>query len=161
MRHRLWLLAASLALLLVVPAHSRDNTTGPDQEAVGTARQFLDRGAQLYNAKDAKGLADTYTADAEIAIVSKKPGELKTEFKHGHAEIEPYYRGLFENAGRIEAKNTIEYARLLDRDMVLVAGVFQPDIHDKLKVPFVQVRVKQGDRWLIMSMRIFLVERQG
>jgi ketosteroid isomerase-like protein len=160
MRHHACLLGAFLALLLVAPAHSRDDAPQLDQEAVNVARQVLDKGSQLYNAKDAEALAATYTEDAEVAIVSKKPGELKTEFKRGRAEIEELYRSVFATGNSFTSKYTIEYARMLDQDMLLIAGVFEPDLGGNLKVPFVQVRVKQGDRWLMTSLRLFLIDRQ-
>jgi hypothetical protein len=160
MRRNLLLAALTIVLLVIPPARSNDVLALDDSEATTLAQQILDKGAQLYSAKDAQAMAATYTEDAELTIVSKKRSEMKTEVKHGRDAIEQTYRDLYQNAGVIQAKNTVEYARLLDTDLLLVGGVFQPN-SDSLRVPFVQVRVKQGDRWLINSLRIFLVDKNG
>jgi hypothetical protein len=148
---------AAAAIMLAPAAHAQDAPV--DREALDLARTILDHGASLYDAKDPEVMAATYTDDAEITIVSKKSAELRTETKRGRAEIEEVYRGLFKNAGTIHSKNTVEYARRLDPEMLLIAGVFQPN-SDSLRVPFVQVRIKRGEKWLMHSLRIFLIDKQ-
>jgi hypothetical protein len=53
----------------------------------------------------------------------------------------------------------VEYARLLSPDVLVIAGTFEPNqtAAKPLKVPFYQVRIKQGDKWLIQSARIFVL----
>lgn len=158
MRPRHLIVALALSLILIPPARSNDATTQSDAEAMTLAQQILDKGAELYATKDALAMAATYTEDAEITLIVKKREEIKTEVKRGRFEIEQGYRDLFKDAGSIKPKNTVEYARFLDTDMLLIAGVFEPDANS-LKVPFVQTRVKQGDKWLMSNLRIFVVEK--
>ena len=83
----------------------------------------------------------------------------------GRAEIETWSTPtLFKDEhGTIQAKNTVEYAKLLAPDLLVIAGTFEPNqLADKpIKVPFYQVRVKQGDKWLIHSVRIFVLPEKG
>jgi ketosteroid isomerase-like protein len=156
-------IAFSAALVAVVAmadvARSRNSSEPNDPQAQQLAEKILEKGAQLYDTKDARAMAETYTDDAEVVVVTKDRGETKTDAKRGRAEIESLYQSLFKDAGTIHAKNTVEYARLIDPEMLLICGVFQPDT-DALRVPFVQVRVKKGDRWLISSLRIFVAMNQ-
>jgi ketosteroid isomerase-like protein len=129
-----------------------------DDDAKTVAQAFLDKGAGLFSDKDAPSLAKTYTDDAELAVVMKGSSETKQEVKRGPAEIENYYRELFKTNDPIRAKNTIEYARYIDPELLMVAGVFEIRHGDTdLKLPFVQIRQKQGDSWKIHRLRVFYV----
>ncbi len=132
-----------------------------DDPALALARKLTDAGAATFNNLNAKTMAAYYTEDAKLTVESRE-GEQVTLKEHvGHDEIEQFYYDLFENRepGTIVSRNHVEYARLLADDVLVIAGVFEPNTRDEksLKVPFYQVRVKHGDKWLITSMRIFIV----
>jgi hypothetical protein len=147
-----------LALLIVIPqSRAEDN-----DEAMKLAVKLTTDGAATFDTKDAKAMAAYYTEDAQITVISKEKdtGTIKTEYKRGRGEVEEFYQTLFKDAGTINAKNTVEYARRIDPDVLLISGVFQPNTADRLKVPFHQVRVRQGDKWLMTNLQIYIVPQE-
>jgi ketosteroid isomerase-like protein len=128
-----------------------------DDDAKAVSQALLDKGAALFSDKDAPGLAKTYTDDAELVVVLKSSSEAKTEIKRGPAEIEEFYRSLFKNNEPIRAKNTVEYARYIGPDMLMIAGVFEIVEKETLQVRFVQIREKRGDSWKIHHLRAYHV----
>lgn len=152
---RVSLAVLAAALLLSPPAQAADD------DATATAEKLLAAGAKLFDAKDARGLAATYTEDAVVRAISRDGSsrELKTEDHHGRDAIERLYGTIFENDMTFHAKNTIEYVRQPGPDVMVIAGQFVPDTQasDPIKVPFVQVRKKQGGAWQISTLQIFLM----
>jgi RNA polymerase sigma factor (sigma-70 family) len=124
-------------------------------EAETIAEKFLKAGSDLFDAKDAAALAATYTEDGEILLVSEKDGQVKEDTKSGRADIEQLYRDLFKDQGAIDSENTVEFARLIAPDLLVVHGRFRPDT-GKPEWPFVQMRIKKGDRWLMSKLWLFL-----
>ncbi len=155
MRHPI---SAALALLLALSAARAD---APRDEPMKLAQRLTTVGAATFDTQDAKAMAAYYTEDAQVFLVSREKDkhEVKTEVKRGRAEIEEFYQSLFKDDGTIKSKNTVELARLIDPDVLLIDGSFElnPNAADSLKLPFHQVRVKQGDRWLMSSLQIFIV----
>jgi len=149
----------SLALALAL-AFSLTHAAAADDNGRAAAEKFLAAGARMFDAKDAKGLAATYTEDAVVTAYSRdsNTSDLKTETRHGHADIEKVYIDVFNGDATFHAKNTIEYVRQPSPDVLIVTGTFEPDsqVSNPIKVPFVQVRHKKGDAWKIASMQIFV-----
>jgi ketosteroid isomerase-like protein len=145
--------------LVLSPARAQE----PGDEAMKLARKLTEEGATTFSKADAKAMAAYYTENAIVFMQSKNDEGHSVKEYDGKAEIERLYADLFEKKhGTIRAKNTVEYARLLAPDFLVIAGTFEPDqLSDKpMKVPFYQVRVKQGDRWLIHSLRVFVLPQQ-
>jgi uncharacterized protein (TIGR02246 family) len=130
-----------------------------DDEALKLATRLTQEGAATFNKADAKAMAAYYVEDAKMFLQSKEDDEVSEKEYAGREEIEKFYAELFKNPETIQAKNTVEYARLLAPDLLVIAGTFVPnEAADKpLKVPFYQVRVKRGDKWLIHRLRIFVL----
>ena len=113
-------------------------------------------------------MASNYTEDAEIVLTNKTKGETKTEVRSGRVSIEEFYKNIFNGiyndtfpgVQALKPKNTVEYARLLDPEMLLICGFFEPHTDHPLKVPFVQIRVKRDDRWLVSHLRIFAFSKE-
>jgi ketosteroid isomerase-like protein len=157
LRTTLTALAFALPLLLLAaPAVAAD-----DAEAKATAEKLLTAGEKLFIAKDAKGLAATYTDDAVITSLSRDNNSraIKTQTYIGRETIEKTYVDLFKGDATLHAKNTIKHVYRIAPDVLAIAGEFTPDTQasDPAKVPFVQVRVKQGDAWKIASMQLLLL----
>jgi ketosteroid isomerase-like protein len=147
---------AILALLLANPLKLH----AADTDAKALAQSILDKGAALFDTQDATAIAATYTEDAQILWFDKdsSTGELKLSFKKDRSEIEQFYRDLFKDAKeKTISKNTIEYARLLAPDLLVIHGFFQPNASNNGKYPFVQVRVKSADKWLLKTLQFFVV----
>jgi hypothetical protein len=128
----------------------------PPNEAQQIAGRVLKAGSDLFDAKDAAALAATYTDDGVIHMISKSEDQsFKDDTKHGRVEIEQFYRDLFREAGPIDSENTVEFARLISPDLLVVHGRFRPNTGQK-ELPFVQMRVKQGPQWLLKELWLFL-----
>lgn len=119
---RTTLVALAATLSLTLPADAGD-------DANVTAERLLTAGAKMFDAKDAKGLAATYTDDAVIRVVSrdKDTGGLKTEDHHGRDAIEKGYGEVFKGDATFHAKNTIEYVQQPGPDVLVIVGHFEPD----------------------------------
>lgn len=157
------LIAAALALALAIATAPLFATAAgtEDDPAHAAAVTALNAGIALFDARDAAGLAATYTEDAVLTLVGRDDNThaVKTEVKHGRAEIESYYHMLFRPGSTYHAKSIVEFVRRLGPDMLMIAGHFEPDCTrpNPLKLPFVQVRVKQADAWRIMNLQVFVV----
>lgn len=150
---RLSILAFSIAVSLSVAARAQGG------DAVATAQKFLDKGSALYDAKDAPALAATYTEDAQIHWVDRdeSDGGVKDTVKSGRAEIESFYREIFGGSQeKTVSRNNVDYARFVTADLLVVNGTFQPDASKPGKYPFVQVRIRKGDHWLMKTLTFFV-----
>jgi hypothetical protein len=128
----------------------------PSSEAEQIASRFLKAGSDLFDAKNAAALAATYTEDGIVHVISRsEDNSYKDDQKRGRAEIEQFYRDLFKDAGPIDSKNTVEFARLIAPDLLVVHGRFRPNT-GQAELPFVQMRVKQGPEWRLRELWLFL-----
>jgi len=148
-----------LALLFAGPF----SATAQEKDAKTLAQEILDKGAALFDTHDATAMAATYTEDAQIEWIAKddSTGEIKFDVKKGRAEIESLYHNLFKDAKeKTTAKNTVDFARLIAPDLMVIHGVFQPNVANKGKFPFVQLRVKQGDKWVMKNLQFFVISQE-
>jgi len=131
----------------------------PADEAMKLAKKLTDEGASTFNTADAKAMVAYYTDEAKVFFETREESGFTIKVYDGRAEIENFYADLFKDPSQVRGKNTVEYARLLASDVLVIAGTFVPNENadDPIKVPFYQVRRKQGDKWLINSLRIFFV----
>lgn len=130
-----------------------------EKDAKPAAQDLLNKGSVLFDKYDAAVMAETYTDDAKVVWIEKsqETGKYKIEVKDGRAEIEKFYREMFKNSKEKEtSRNTVEFAKYVAPDLMLIEGVFEPNV-GRGKYAFVQERVKQGDRWLIQCLRIYIV----
>ena len=96
----------------------------PADEATALAVKLTEQGAATFDTFNAKAMADYYLDDAEIALVSKEEGGLKVQTYKGRAEIEKAYADVFKKPETIKSRNTVEYAKLLAPDVLVIAGTF-------------------------------------
>jgi ketosteroid isomerase-like protein len=160
-------LAFTVALAIaVVPAGSicaaGPEKDKPSDEALALAVKLTEQGAATFDTFNAKAMADYYLEDGEIGLVTKEDGGLKVQTQKGRAEIEKFYTDVFKKPETIKSKNTVEYAKLIAPDVMVIAGTFDTNTlkQDSPKVPFYQVRVKKGDQWLLSSVRIFVLPQK-
>jgi ketosteroid isomerase-like protein len=132
---------------------------GVESEAEKIAAKILKAGSELFDAKKADALAATYTEDGKIHLFSKRDGKYQDDLKEGRADIARFYEDMFKDGGVHHSENTAESARLLAPDLLIIHGRFRPDVQG-LVLPFVQMRVKQGDEWLLKELWIFLTEKE-
>jgi hypothetical protein len=140
--------------ILLAPASS----STPDAKEL--AQQILTKGAALFDTRDAAAMAATYADNAEVTIYSKdnSTGAYKVETTRGRAAIEKGYADLFKDRDpSTKSKNVVEDARSIGTDLLLIRGTFALDASQSGSIPFVQVRVKQGDAWRILTLQLFVV----
>ncbi len=142
---------ATLVLLAPALAHAQD--------AMELAKTLTREGAATFETRNARAMADYYMTDASIFLVFKneQSGELKVDTREGHSAIEAAYAELFKDDKPIQAKNTVEFARFVAPEVLMITGTFEI-VHEgkTLQLPFVQVRNKQGGGWKISSVRVFV-----
>jgi hypothetical protein len=149
---RFSLLAVALTLGLSLAARAEDQ----DAKAQG----ILEKGAALFDRRDAAAMAATYTEDAQLEWIEKDSaaGGIKIDVKKGREEIEAVYRDLFKDAKEATtSKNTVEYAKFIGSGLMVIEGDFQPNAASEAKFHFVQLRLKQGDKWLMRSLQLFVI----
>jgi hypothetical protein len=165
MRHYINGAVAFLAIALpAVFVHAAGSQTPkPGDEAMALATKLTEEGAATFDKLDAKAMAAYYLEDAEIALVTKDETALKVQNYIGRERIEDFYADLFKKPETIKSKNTVEYAKLLAPDVLVIAGTFDTNTlkPDSIKVPFYQTRVKQGDKWLMSSVRIYYLPKKS
>jgi hypothetical protein len=122
------------------------------------AEQIADRvtkeGSDLFDARRADALAASYTEDGAITLTVKDPAGYRDEVTRGRSDVERFYRDLFKGAGALDSENTVEFARLVGPDLLIIHGRFRPNAGEA-ELPFVQVRVKREDRWLVLKLSLF------
>ena len=104
--------SAILTLVLVFPM----TVQADDPDAKSVAQAVLDKGAALFDTRDAAAMAATYTEDAQLLWIDKdsSTGEIKISVKKDRAEIESLYHDLFKDAKeKTTSKNTVEFARFV------------------------------------------------
>ena len=156
-----------LVCLLLAPAIAYAQGTEADN-ARELAQRLLDQGSAHVDAKNHEELVATYAEDATVTLVCKDPDtgnymiEVRSIQKNGRWSFEQMNRdmhqGLLPENGpkKIASKNTVEYASMIAPDLLVIHGKFQPYRDEAMSWPFIQVRRQHGDKWLIMSQRIFL-----
>jgi hypothetical protein len=151
-------IVAIFTFLLALPLAAKAD----DDTAKNLAQDVLNKGSALFDTRDAETMAATYTEDAQLLWLQKddSTGEVKITNKNGRVEIESLYRDIFKNSSeKTTSKNTFEFARFAAPDVLIIDGVFQPNVEKPGKYPFVQVRVKRGDKWLLKSLQFFVISQ--
>ena len=146
---------ALFTLLIISPMLARAD----EKDAKSVAQGVLDKGSALFDTHDAAAMASTYTEDAQLLWIDKDgtSGEIKVSVKKDRAEIEALYHDLFKDAKeKTTSKNTVEFARLVTPELMVIHGVFQPNLDKPDKFSFVQTRVKVGDKWLIKILDLYV-----
>lgn len=147
------MIQSTLAILVLLLAHGG----GDNEDAVKLATSLLTQGASTFDTKDAAAMAASYTDDAEVHLFGRKEGDgIEIKVYRGKEEIRGLYADLFKDPKPIHAKNTVESAKQIGSDVLLIQGTFQTDTGSD-PLPFVQVRMKQGDKWLMVRLQIFVL----
>jgi hypothetical protein len=104
-------------------------------------------------------MAQTYVEGARIVIVSKDKdnGEYKLDVREGRQAIHDLYRDLYKNRNEpIKPRNNVEFARRVAPDLLVIHGTFEPTAGQGDAYPFVQVRKREGEKWLIVNLELFI-----
>ncbi len=152
---RIALFSFLFSSIIIIPMTTRAD----DKDAKATAQAVLDKGAGNFDTRDAAAMAATYTEDGQILWIDKdnSTGDIRVSVKKERTEIESLYHDMFKDAKeKTTSKNTVEFARLVTPELMIIQGVFQPNIEKDGKYPFVQTRVKVGDKWMIKNLQLYI-----
>lgn len=149
----------SIAALLALP--SALALAGPDDDArAGTeAQALLDKGAALFDSRNAAAMASTYIEDGSIVVIKRQHnasrGEVELQSFHGRAQIEKGYADVFkERAPEYRSRNTVDFARYLGPNLLLIQGRFALNRDQGDSIQFVQLRARVDADWKIVSMQL-------
>ena len=145
------------AVLFVVPP------TDSTQDAKSLAQDILTKGAALFDSRNAAAMAATYADNAEVTAYSKNndTGALKVDTGRGRADIQKAYADLFKDRSpSTRCRNIVEDAHFVGPDLLVIRGTFILDVTNEHPIPFIQVRTKQGDKWLIVNLQLFGVSKK-
>jgi len=142
-------------ILLVTPTAA----FGQDDEAraMALAKDTLDRGAALFDKRDAAAMAATYIETAQIILIKRASDtdNIVVETRDGRAAIEKGYGEVFKDRlPEHRSRNTVESARFLSTDLLMIRGRFAMNREQGDTVQFVQVRAREGDQWKIVTMQL-------
>jgi hypothetical protein len=139
-----------------LPPPERLQVPSQSSEAEKIANRVLKAGSDLFDAKNASALAATYTQDGTVHVISKtEDQQYKDDVKRGRSEIEQFYSDLFRDSGPIDSENTVESVRMIAPDLIVIHGRFRPNTGQN-ELPFVQMRIKKGEEWLLKELWLFL-----
>jgi len=142
-------------ILLVAPSLASGEE--PDARAEALARDILDRGAALFDKRDAAAMAATYIETAEIVVLKRdsQSDRIVIETRRGRAEIEKAYAEIFKDRlPEHRSRNTVESARFLTPDLLMIRGRFAMNREQADIIQFVQIRTREGDEWKIATMQL-------
>jgi hypothetical protein len=143
--------AAALAATAIAPAEPNDLSTMLHEE--------IGRHPESFRAPIVLCYLEELTHDQAAQRLGWPVGAVRSRLYRGHdrlrSRLDGHGRDLFHDAGSIDSENTVEFARLISPDLLVVHGRFRPDA-GKPEWPFVQMRVKHGDRWLLSKLWLFL-----
>ena len=144
--------------LLLAPA----TAAAQDGGATDLARDILIRGADLFDKRDAAAMAATYLENAEIIVIKRDtgPDRIDVETIRGQAEIEKAYAKIFKDRQpEHRSRNTIELARFLGPDMLLIKGRFAMNREQSDIGEFVQIRARDKDQWKVVTMQLMALPK--
>lgn len=147
----MYLMTLGAALFLAPAADSA-------QDAKGLAQDVLTKGAALFDSRDAAAMAATYAEDAEVTAYSRddKTGAFKTETGRGRAAVQKLYGDLFKDRSpSARCRNVVDDAHFVGPDLLVIRGTFILDVAAEHPLPFIQVRTRRGDKWLILNLQLF------
>jgi hypothetical protein len=147
---------AILSLALLVPTAAPSS----DRDAQQLAQDILTKGAARFDTRDAAAMATTYTEHAEVTLLTGggDTGKHQVQSTRGRAAIGHLYRKLFEDRKEgTTSRNAVEFAHFIGPDLLVIHGTFTADVSKGGPISFVQVRAKEGEHWLIVSLQLFLV----
>jgi hypothetical protein len=155
MRRPLLLIAALFALPLALGLAGPDDDAGARAEA----QALLDKGAALFDSRNAAAMAATYIEDGSIIVIKRQHnasrGEVELQSFRGRAQIEKGYADIFkERAPEYRSRNTVDVARYLGPNVLLIHGRFAFNREQGDSIQFVQVRARVGATWQIVSMQL-------
>ena len=125
----------------------RSGLAGPDDDARACteAQALLDKGAALFDSRNAAAMAATYIEDGSIVVIKRQHnatrGEVELQSFHGRDQIEKGYADIFkERSPEYRSRSTVDFARYLGPHLLLIQGRFAYNRDQGDSIQFVQIR---------------------
>ncbi len=128
-------------------------------EALDAAKAATGEGAKIFSSKNLDAMLATYAEDSQVEIISRNEatGGLKRDQSTGKNEIRKLYEDMFKTEGSIDARNTVETARFVGPEMLLITGTFEVSAGGRTSTfPFVQVRTRRDGKWLLAHVQVYV-----
>jgi hypothetical protein len=154
----------SLIALVVLAAPALAFGQDDGNKARTLAQEILDRGAALFDKRDASAMAATFVEDGEIIVFKRNSDSdrIQPEIYRGRAHVEEAYAKTFKDRlPEHRSRNTVELARLLTPDLLLIHGRFAMNKEQGDTVQFVQIRVHEDDQWKVVTMQLVELPKQN
>ena len=151
-----------MMLLPLAPAVAAGQET--DDRAKTLAQETLDRGATLFDRRDPAAMAATYIETGEIILIKRDSASdrVVSETWRGRAEIEKAYSKVFKDRlPEHRSRNTVESARFLTPDLLMIRGRFAMNRDQGDIAQFVQIRVREEDEWKIVTMQLMELPKEN
>lgn len=130
------------------------------EDALEVAKKVTSEGAKIIASKNVAAIMATYAEDSRVSLVKRNEstGGLQPDVHTGKTEIQKLYEDLFKTEGAIDARNNVEFARFVGPDLLLIGGTIELSAGggQTSSFAFVQVRTRQGDKWLLTDVQIFV-----
>ena len=130
-----------------------------DDAARRLAEKLTADGATAFANRQVDTLMSTYESTAHItAYLRDNEGGIKEQSYNSYETIRALYNDLFKDEGPIEAHNTVDYAKFIGADLLLISGTFEVTKDGKTQqLPFTQLRHKVGENWRILHLDLLLM----
>ena len=143
---------------LFVSAFLLATPPAPAEDPLLIANQIVTAGATLFDKHDAAAMAATYVENGavELYIKGRDSDTYKRDLYSGRDAVQESYVKAFKDATpSMKSRNVVDSARFIAPTVLVIQGTFQPDTNKVDTIPFVQVRVRDGGDWKILSMQLF------
>ena len=147
----------TIIAIVLLSASSFARAQDDDARAKTLAQDILDRGSALFDGRDAAAMAATYVEMGQILLIkgATDQGSIEVETISGRPAIEKGYADLFKDRlPEHKSRNTVESARFLGDNTLLIEGRFALNRDQGDSIRFIQLRVRQGDQWKIVTLQM-------
>jgi hypothetical protein len=159
------LLALAAFGLVCAPATAQDEKGAAreaNREARRLAQEILDKGAALFDTKDAAAMANTYVTSADLHVITKDQGTgaYGVQAIRGRDAIREQYAKLFDGkrGETTTSKNVVEFAHKVGDDLLIIHGTFAPNTAEDGRFPFVQTRARVDGQWKILQLDLIIAQ---
>jgi hypothetical protein len=155
------LLALAIFGLLAGTGLAQDEKAAA-REANRLAQEILDKGAALFDTKDAAAMANTYVTSADLHVITKDQatGAYQVQAIRGRDAIREQYARLFDGkqGEKTTSKNVVEFAHKIGDDLLIIHGTFAPNTAEAGSFPFTQMRTNVDGQWKILQLDLVIAQ---
>lgn len=157
-----WRLGLALALCGLISGGGAAVAQDAKSEAKALAQGILDKGAALFDTKDADAMAKTYTASGELHVITRdeSSGTFQVETLRGRDAVRGQYAKIFDGTAgqKTTSRNDVTFAQKVGSDVLVIHGTFAPNTAEGGRYAFTQTRVRIDDQWKILQLNLYIIQ---